>query len=667
MQSASPNPHRTHYHVAPTGHDHWPGDETHPFRTISHAARIAMPGDEVIVHAGEYREQVDPRNGGTGPSNRIVYRAAYGERPVIKGSERISSWVPEGSGVWSATLPNTMFGSFNPYARAVEGDWLMDPDFRVRQRHLGAVYLNGRALYEADDADHVSTPQRRTETIDYATGLTEPIADPDWTTYVWYATVDDETGTTTIRANFHDTDPNTTLTEINVRESCFWPSQTNVNWITVRGFEMAQAAGRWSPPTGDQRGMIGPNWSHGWIIENNLLHDAKCSAICLGKTAATGDNERYRSNLRSGYQCQMEAVFRALRLGWRKGIVGSHIVRGNVIRDCGQNGVVGHMGAAFSVIEHNDIARIGILREFFGWEIAGIKLHAGVDATVRGNRIHECTLGMWSDWQTQGMRITGNVFHDNTRDLMIEISHGPYLVDNNVFASPLALINASQGGAYVNNLFAGAVQRYDDLTRSTPYHFPHTTDVAGTACVYGGDDRWIGNLFIKPDDIRVPKPNPTPWLFGTASYNGLPSSEEEYTDTVAALGPCDEETLRDLPQPAIVHHNAYLNGAQPMAGERDTIIADGGTVTLTGEPDSVDLTITLNVPGTVANRTAPVIATADLGMPRIVQEPFESPDGLPITIDTDVQGADRNPEHSAMGPFATLHSGRNEFTLTFAH
>ena len=664
MQSAH-TAHRTNYHVATTGHDQWPGDERHPFRTISQAARIAAPGDEIIVHAGEYREQVNPRNAGTGPNDRIVYRAADGERPVIKGSERISSWVPEESGIWSVTLPNAMFGTFNPYAHAVEGDWLMDPDFRIRQRHLGAVYLNGRALYEADDADHVTNPPHRTETIDYATGLTQPITDPDWTTYVWHASVDEETGTTTIRANFHDVDPNTALTEINVRESCFWPSRPHVDWITVRGFEMAQAACRWSPPTGDQRGMIGPNWSHGWIIENNLLHDAKCSAICLGKTAATGDNERYRRNLRSGYQCQMEAVFRALRLGWRKGVVGSHVVRDNVIRDCGQNGIVGHMGAAFSVIERNDISRIGILHEFFGWEIAGIKLHAGVDATIRGNRIHECTLGMWSDWQTQGMRITGNAFHDNTRDLMIEISHGPYLVDNNVFASPLALVNASQGGAYVNNLFAGAAQRYDDMTRSTPYHFPHTTDVVGTACVYGGDDRWIGNLFIASDDAELPRPNPTPWLFGTTSYDGMPSSTDQYMNIVSDLGPCDEETTRDLPQPAIVHHNVYLNGARPMDGERDAIIADGGTMTLTSESGSSNLTIMLDVPDAVARHATPIVTTADLGMPRIVQEPFESPEGLPISIDEDISGATRNPERSATGPFSKLHAGRNEFALTF--
>ena len=39
----------------------------------------------------------------------------------------------------------------------------------------------------------------------------------------------------------------------------------------------------------------------------------------------------------------MEAVFRALKIGWSKEKIGSHIIRNNVIYDCGQNGIVGHM------------------------------------------------------------------------------------------------------------------------------------------------------------------------------------------------------------------------------------------------------------------------------------------------------------------------------------
>ena len=39
------------------------GQKEYPFRTISEAAKIARPGDEVLVAPGVYREYVDPANG----------------------------------------------------------------------------------------------------------------------------------------------------------------------------------------------------------------------------------------------------------------------------------------------------------------------------------------------------------------------------------------------------------------------------------------------------------------------------------------------------------------------------------------------------------------------------------------------------------------------------
>lgn len=63
----------------------------------------------------------------------------------------------------------------------------------------------------------------------------------------------------------------------------FFPDRTGLDYITVKGFEIAQAATIWAPPTGKQYGIIGPNWSKGWIIEDNIIHDSKCSAVSLGK------------------------------------------------------------------------------------------------------------------------------------------------------------------------------------------------------------------------------------------------------------------------------------------------------------------------------------------------------------------------------------------------
>lgn len=130
----------------------------------------------------------------------------------------ISNWEALGDGVWKAALPNEMFGDYNPYEQAVEGDWMLRP--RNPFRHTGEVYRNGTALHEVFSVEEVRQ---------------EPAT--------WYAEVSDDT--TVIHANFGADNPNEALTEINVRKCCFYPEKIGLNYITVRGFEIAQAASPW--------------------------------------------------------------------------------------------------------------------------------------------------------------------------------------------------------------------------------------------------------------------------------------------------------------------------------------------------------------------------------------------------------------------------------------
>ena len=41
------------------------GSENRPFKHIQDAAKLALPGDEVLVKPGIYREHVAPKNAGT--------------------------------------------------------------------------------------------------------------------------------------------------------------------------------------------------------------------------------------------------------------------------------------------------------------------------------------------------------------------------------------------------------------------------------------------------------------------------------------------------------------------------------------------------------------------------------------------------------------------------
>ena len=121
------------------------GSKAMPFKHINEAARIAKPGDEVLVAPGIYREYVDPVNAGT-ENNRITYRSEVPLGAVITGAEEVKCWKPYEGNTWVCRIDNGIFGSYNPYTTIVGGDWYFAPV----DRHTGAVYLNGRHLYEAE-------------------------------------------------------------------------------------------------------------------------------------------------------------------------------------------------------------------------------------------------------------------------------------------------------------------------------------------------------------------------------------------------------------------------------------------------------------------------------------------------------------------------------------
>ncbi|MBQ2757102.1 MAG: right-handed parallel beta-helix repeat-containing protein [Clostridia bacterium] len=643
------------YHVSVSGNDRAQGTLEAPFRTINRAAAIAVAGDTVRVHEGTYREWVDPQNCGLSDHQRIVFEAAPGEHAVIKGSEIVTGWEKHEGKVWKKVLPNTTFGDWNPYALLVEGDWLIQP--AEHDAHLGEVYLNGVSMYEAISRDELYTNDVREFGINSHWGFDDgKIQYPARTVYRWLADVDDEH--TTIYANFGDLDPNRELIEINVRPCCFYPKQTGRNYITVRGFEIAHGACPWTPPTSDQIGMVGPHWALGWVIENNDIHDAKCSAVSIGKEASTGHNLHSRFDRKSGHRYQLEAVFSAWQKGWSKATIGSHVIRHNRIHDCGQNGVVGHLGCVFSRIEHNHIYNIGLKREFWGHEMGGIKLHAGIDVVIEGNNIHHCTLGTWLDWQAQGARVMKNVYHHNLRDFMIEVTHGPCTVDHNIFTARFAMDNWAQGTAFAHNLFLGTVRNKEVLKRSTPYHLPHSTDVKGYTEIYGGDDRLFNNMFAgvweECGNLKV----------FNACYDSF-NTPEEYVAAKAArekIGReiCGLTEYAAIPQPVYIDGNAYGGFAKPFRAEQNAFDASGLAADVTEENGKWVLTVT--VPEGLTAAKCQAVTTARLGTPRLTEEAFENPDGTPLDLTRDFFG-NKHAEEPLPGPFATLKAGENRFVL----
>lgn len=639
------------------------GCQDKPFLTINEAAQVALPGDSVIIHEGIYRETVKPLWGGKSNTNHITYEAAKGEHVVIKGSEIITTWddacLPDAKvKVYKAVVPNSLFGDYNPFDTILFGDWLMDPF--PSYVHTADVYIDGKSLYEAKSLEELKDPKvRTTGPCSPWCGDSELIPHPENTVFLWFAKVDKDAQTTTIYAHFGDYSKDELLKhciEINVRECCFAPVKMHTNYLTIRGIEFAQAATQWAPPTGVQRGMVDTYWSKGWLIENCDFHDAKTSAVSIGKEVATGDNEHARFKRKPGYQMQLEDVFKAVKRGWDFDLIGSHEIRNNTFHDCGQNAIVGHLGCIGSKIHHNKISNIAMKHEYFGHEIAGIKLHAAIDVCIHHNEFHDCTLGIWLDWQAQGTQVCSNVFYDNYRDLMIEVTSGPCLVANNIFASEYNFDNVAQGTALINNLFAGFTRHLSVPERATPYHLAHSTTVAGYAFTYTGDDRIYGNIFSNGQHD-----NPAA-TWGTAFYNDYCSSWEEYHQKALATGAHDNDAFDKIKQAVYIDHNVYVKNAPAFAKEEHQ-------VTTAHDPkfkvyrSEQGLMIDLEANEEMLKHTFEAITSQKLGEPRIVECAYENPDGSPIVIDYDLLGNKRDAKAVHVGPIDGLKVGHNSIKI----
>ena len=648
------------------------GEQGTPFKTINEAAAIAKPGDEIIVAEGIYREYVDPKFAGT-PDARITYRSEKPLGAVITGSEVITDWKRHEGNTFVTRIDNSVFGDYNPYTTPVKGDWYFAPD----PVHTGEVFLDGVSLYEVLKKEEVLNP------------VPAPMSweSDERSIRKWYTEQDGDA--TLIYINGGDIDPADHTIEVSVRRNCFMPSAEGIGYITLSGFVVRQAATQWAPPTAYQDGMVGPHWSKGWIIEDCEISHSRCSGISLGKyPQPNNDNKWTRFGLKDGTQTERDNIMQAVNEGWSKDTIGSHIVRRCEIHDCGQTGIVGHLGGVFSLIEDNHIHHINNKQDLAGAEIGGIKMHAAIDVIYRHNRIHHCTRGLWLDWQAQGTRVSGNIFYSNTppknteitpllglgEDIFIEVSHGPTLVDNNFLLSPCSCRISTQGVAFVHNMIAGSFTWVDagvenggaylPTPRYTPYHVPHSTLVAGFMTLMHGDMRFYNNIFIqqpinveyvahanKPGEIREYN-----FSCGLGEYRGYPTVKQY----LAKFGPWsyDDEGAKDKYYehlPVDCGGNVFLNGATPNDTEEDPLVLLNSEVKfeLTEDEEGVKLTLE-NIPDEVLKKTVDIIKTDTLGEAFEPEQRWEAPDCSDIVFDVDYLGNKRSSSPIA-GPLCELN------------
>jgi hypothetical protein len=563
-------------HVSKKGSLNGDGAINNPMLTLDQAVQAATPGDVVIVHEGTYREAFSPAIGGSSETRRVTYKAAPSEKVYIKGSERVTSWISQGAGVWQATLPNSMFNEYNPFALNVSGDFLT----HGQEYHLGDVFLNGEDLNEVFSSTEVVNAEN-----------------------TWYASVDDSN--TVLLANFGVADPNTSMVEINVRESFFQPKTAGLGFITVEGFHFMHAACNWVDPTSGasgQRGAINTYGGKYWNIVNNTIEDVRAVAITL-TGGSKNDNDIHNH-------------------------VGNHIVRHNTIRRCGEGGIHGRIGASRSTISHNLIELINYRKEFGGWETAGIKFHHTVDAHIANNIVRDVTrqthaaYGIWIDFGNQGTWLSGNIIYRTASEaIFLEMNNGGILCERNILVGN-GFRNGSRASAFCHNLIINGRQNlWSDPSRSSAYFIPHTREQIGKMAGGNGDDKWYNNIFITRGTDTIPqKPD------------------------------------------FVLDYNLYLQGAKKTTyADTHSVESDHQTrYHLVDHPQGV--TITFTVDGSPFGMNNPLVNAALIGHFRVVKQSLEDKDGKPISIASDINLVPYSPV--VPGPFADLKNGENSYTFT---
>ena len=207
----------------------------------------------------------------------------------------------------------------------------------------------------------------------------------------------------------------------------------------------------------------------------------------------------------------------------------------------------------------------------------------------------------------QGTRVSGNLFHDNlAEDLFMEVDHGPFLVDNNIFLSPTSLLSVSQGGAYVHNLMAGTLRIIPYDGRQTPFHKAHSTELAGMHDNPFGDDKYFNNLFVGPGDLIV--------------YD-------------------------KAPLPVKMDGNVFLKGAKPSKHESGPVVKSEFDPGLKLTEETGGFYLGLAWDKATGERTRRTVTTELLGKAAIPGLPYEQADGTPIRIDADFLDGSRRPYH----------------------
>jgi hypothetical protein len=466
--------------------DKGPGTKDRPFRTINRAAQVLEPGERVVIASGVYREAIRPARGGSGPESMISYEAAPGAQVVVKGAVIVSGWEPskgwnfsvdpkthEPVKPWELHLSPGLFPSgYNPF----ELDNVTDDRYWINYakdnmwnyfRRRGLVFVDGKPLEPVESPSALAGPSPRS--LNFFSDIHWAPLFQEFSPYAGKFWVESDGLTLHIRLA-NDDDPSKHVIEITNQESVFSPAQPYQSYIRVKGITFEYAGNSYPNP---QRGLVSTNHGNHFIFEDDTFEWANSVGLDIG-----------------------DVDWAAARPPQP---VGFDVIRHNVFRYCGIEGLGGTGGPQNVLVEKN-------LFEWIGWQDAarmsesgGTKMHRTRNLLFRNNVLRHIrhANGIWLDIGNTNDRITGNVFADipgdvNPHAIHIEGSDALNEIDNNIFDDLTGgiLIRDTNHAIIAYNLFLNCAQVCVDTVSGINGPRPimgHTNDVH--------DLRVFGNVF----------------------------------------------------------------------------------------------------------------------------------------------------------------------------
>ena len=408
---------------------------------------MAKAGEKVVIHSGVYREQIRPKNGGTGPEAMISYEAAPGEKVIISGSVVVEA-------AWQAsTHPNGTQYSLNnwqiPLAEVLDeaqGNPFLVPNTTDNQMKVmnWATHLTGTVPFTLKRGMVFQDKKRLIQLSSYAD----------------LARIDGAFWVDTTRALLHINpygfvNPNEVLFEVTQYEQLFVPEKVGTAYLKIKGLHF-EHAGNGFMRTGV--GAIFNKGGHHWIIEENEISGINSVALEIGmrftEEREITEEEKAASQTTPG----------------------GHIVRNNTIHNCGTGGIQGLRNSDV-LVEENHLHNIGWQDTENYWECAAIKLLVCQRTLVQKNRIHDVMAAnaIWLDWDNENCRITKNLIYDMQPAMggaiYVEASRStPNWIDHNVIyniANVAISVFDSDNTVTFNNLIAQSDLPYISKIKTT--------------------------------------------------------------------------------------------------------------------------------------------------------------------------------------------------------